>query len=334
MNTGNTKLKISVIIPTFNRPADLARAIKSIQYQSMSADEYEILVVDNSKEGYAKGIVAKLKSKKYPQIHYIHEPKTGLHYARHAGATHASGMILSYCDDDIIASKAWLEEIYTAFDNGINESIGAVGGKVIGKYGKELPDWYGYFGDSDNCGVLSILHLGNGIKVLDNHQNIYGCNYSVLRSVLYECGGFNPDIFYPPADHLSGDGETGLLDKLRLRGYKVAYNSNAYVYHVIPVERLTEKYFMIRYQRQGLTRAYTVYRYLKGKVHLMHIYIYMTKIRYYIYSIMCELHYSTNRKIYYRAMQVYCKTIIDHCKRIMKNQDLQKFVLKESYLET
>ncbi len=327
------KMKISVIIPTFNRPEDLKRALHSIYDQSFSSDEYEILVVDNSKRGYAKEIAADIIGEGGPQIVYIHEPRTGLHYARHAGAKHGRGEILTYCDDDIIASHNWLEHIYSTFDIAEDGSIGAVGGRVIGKYATELPDWFGNFGTQDNCGALSIMDLGEGIMILDENQNIYGCNYSILRKVLYECGGFNPDVFYPPTEHYSGDGETGLLDKLRHKGYCVAYNSDAYVYHVIPNERLTVKYFLERYTRQGLSRAYTEYRQRRGSRIALITYTILNSIRYMMYLIYDSATRNRKRSIYYTAMKVYLEANIKHCLRIIKMDELRTYILHDTYMD-
>ena len=57
-------IKFSVIIPTHQRPDDLKTCILSVLRQNFSAECFELIVVDNDKDGSAEDVVRKLDSNK------------------------------------------------------------------------------------------------------------------------------------------------------------------------------------------------------------------------------------------------------------------------------
>ncbi len=100
-------IKISVIVSTYNNVSLLTRCMAGLINQTLSKSKYEIIVVDNNSTDNTKDIIKKAK-KKYKIINYFFEKNQGLHNARHRGANEATGNILSFSDDDIIADKNWL----------------------------------------------------------------------------------------------------------------------------------------------------------------------------------------------------------------------------------
>ncbi|HON56381.1 MAG TPA: glycosyltransferase [bacterium] len=90
-------MNISVIIPTFNRPEFLKRALESALNQDY--DDYEIIVV-NDAGCSVKNIIDDLKSDK---IRYIDSKKNlGLPGARNLGIKNAKGKYICFLDDDDI----------------------------------------------------------------------------------------------------------------------------------------------------------------------------------------------------------------------------------------
>ena len=76
-------------------------------------------------------------------------------------------------------------------------------------------------------------------------MGIYSCHQAILRNVLFECGGFNPDIV---KQKLIGNGETGLNIKVLDAGYNFAYTDAAVTHHIIPRTRMTQKYMNYRFE--------------------------------------------------------------------------------------
>jgi glycosyltransferase involved in cell wall biosynthesis len=86
----------SVVIPTHNRAALLARAIRSVQAQTY--DNLEIIVVDDLSTDNTRDIVQGFGD---PRIRYIrHETNRGGSAARNTGIRAARGDVIAFLDDD------------------------------------------------------------------------------------------------------------------------------------------------------------------------------------------------------------------------------------------
>lgn len=91
--------RISIIIPTFDRPAKLGRALRSCL--SQTAPPYEILVVDNGENPQTLSTVeaAARQAAHYP-VRHINSPRFDVRKALKTGIEAASGHWLILLDDD------------------------------------------------------------------------------------------------------------------------------------------------------------------------------------------------------------------------------------------
>ena len=87
-------MKISVIIPTYNRKHTLNRAIHSVLSQTFQPRE--IIVVDDGSTDGTKEWLAKM----YPAIRYVHQSNSGVSAARNVGIKTAQGDWLAFLDSD------------------------------------------------------------------------------------------------------------------------------------------------------------------------------------------------------------------------------------------
>ncbi|MGK0296532.1 MAG: glycosyltransferase involved in cell wall biosynthesis [Gammaproteobacteria bacterium] len=87
-------LKISVIIPTYNRLESLLRALESVQSQSYQATEI-IVIDDGSTDQTAEHI-----KRNFSNVKYIYQSNAGVSTARNAGIEHSSGDWLAFLDSD------------------------------------------------------------------------------------------------------------------------------------------------------------------------------------------------------------------------------------------
>lgn len=321
----NKKVEVSIIIPTRNRAELLGKAVCSFQRQTFPEELYEIIVVDNASSDSTKKLVEKMASDTRVPIHYILEERIGLHYARHTGARHARGEILLYGDDDIVASQDWVEQIYLCY---LKEDAAAAGGRITGRWEAEIPEWFRDFGEQGSS-ILSLLDLGEGMFPLSNGQSLYGCNFSIRKSVLFRVGGFNPDGF--PKDRLiyRGDGESGLIKKLKKRGYRLYYNSYATVEHVISINRLNRGYFKQRYYREGISRSYSVYRDSNGSILMVAGDILLSFLRLCQKGFMCFIFNNFRHKCFC----IYLIARIKHNFRIITDSNLKKYTLRDTYYD-
>ncbi len=89
------KPKISVIIPTYNRPHLLRRAIESVLNQTF--DDFEVLIIDGARSKETKDIV---ESYGDGRLRYIPQRGKGIANARNLGVKRARGEFIAFLDDD------------------------------------------------------------------------------------------------------------------------------------------------------------------------------------------------------------------------------------------
>ena len=87
-------MKISVVIPTFNRISLVARAIDSVLKQSLNP--YEIIVVDDGSEDGTSEMI----QNKYSSIKLNRQQNNGVSAARNKGIKHAKGDWIGLLDSD------------------------------------------------------------------------------------------------------------------------------------------------------------------------------------------------------------------------------------------
>jgi glycosyltransferase involved in cell wall biosynthesis len=252
-------VKASVIIPTRNRADLLAHCLESLTQQTLPADEFEVLVIDNGSSDQTPDIVRKYAAKL--QLSGFSASEPGLHVGRHIGLRNAQTEILIFADDDIEAQPTWIEAIVETFQD---PKTVLVGGNNYPNFQADPPEWLlqwwqqrrysGHFLSS-----LSILDFGEGVFEIDPGY-VWGCNFSIRRNVLLEARGFHPDGV--PAERLRyrGDGETHLSDFVRGAGLRAVFNSRASVRHLVSKNRMTRAYFEQRAYAQGISDSYSIIR--------------------------------------------------------------------------
>jgi glucosyl-dolichyl phosphate glucuronosyltransferase len=122
-------MRMSVIIPTRNRAASLARTVRSALELDLPAGRYEVLVVDNASTDQTFDVVRALEAgPRGSIIRYLQEARLGVHHARHAGARAAAGELLLFTDDDATLSPDWASAYAAAFN--AHDEMAAAGGPI------------------------------------------------------------------------------------------------------------------------------------------------------------------------------------------------------------
>jgi glycosyltransferase involved in cell wall biosynthesis len=200
----------------------LRDALFSLEKQSLSKEDYEVVVVDNASSDDTREIMEEFKKNSTMNILYVREDRQGLHYARNIGAKSANSDILVFTDDDIDFDSKWLESILNAFES--DKSIDCIGGKILIRWDNEPPSWIipyeGFFGRLD---------YGPEMRILNPREYINGGSFAIKKKKLFEAGGFNPDQY---GDFYLGDGESGLCYKIHKAGWKMAWVPDAIVWHL------------------------------------------------------------------------------------------------------
>jgi len=99
-------MDISVIIPTRNRPVQLAACLTALAAQTFPRDRFEVILVDDGSDTSMEGVVARTGGSL--QVRLIRQANSGPARARNAGAALASGALLAFTDDDCEPEVDWL----------------------------------------------------------------------------------------------------------------------------------------------------------------------------------------------------------------------------------
>jgi glycosyltransferase involved in cell wall biosynthesis len=245
-------MKISIIIPTYNRAKMLGITIESFVHQNYPNDRYEIIIVDNNSNDATMEVIQQWQVKSPIPIVYILESRQGVHYARNTAAKLAKGEILYYTDDDMIADQNLLPEIIKVFK--LDNKVASATGRVLPKWEIPPPNWVL---ELCNNSLLSLNDPKEDLIISNYISYVFSCHLAVKKEIFFESGGFNPEN---TAGEWIGDGETGLNIKIRKLGYKFAYNGNSLIYHMIPPTRMTQAYLNKRLANQGNCDSYTQFK--------------------------------------------------------------------------
>ena len=109
-------MKISVIIPTYNRRHTLERAIDSVLSQTF--EPFEMIIVDDGSEDGTRDWIKET----YPSIKYIYQSNNGVSSARNKGIRSSRGSWIALLDSDDEWMPEKLEEQFIS----INENPGSL----------------------------------------------------------------------------------------------------------------------------------------------------------------------------------------------------------------
>ncbi len=170
--------KISVIIPSYNSAATIARCLNSLRQQEPVRD-IEVIVVDSSSDETGQII-----SEQFPWVRLMRlEQKTDQGTARNLGIKQAGGEILFFTDADCVVPPDWVARMLAGHAKGYP----AVGGPIINADQESAIGWAGYLLEFNNLlptkTPLEVEHLPSG-------------NVSYQRQILEQFGGFPAGLEY------------------------------------------------------------------------------------------------------------------------------------------
>ncbi len=236
----------SIVIPTFHRPALLTAAVRSC----MSAErpegvEIEIVVVDNSAEGDAADTCRALGAE---GLRYVHEPQSGLAFARNRGIAEARGEVLVFLDDDETAKPQWLLELHRAF---AASGADVICGKVEPAFLGDAPEHLAYVTDFYTRDVGRPAHAD-----VTDILNYIGTGNSAYRMDRCFEGGTRFDHRF---NHYGGE-DIQLFRELRAAGCKFAWAPDAVVEEWVSEDRASLSYLRQRRRARGEQRVDGLWR--------------------------------------------------------------------------
>ena len=197
----------SIIVPTHNRPNLLRELIQAIANQSLSGQEFELIIIPSPNDTSAS-LLQEMREK-YPWLRPEFPPNDpyqgkSASYKRNYGAKLALGEWLAFTDDDCTPDENWLNKALERIQS--NEIFQAIEGHVNIPYeGKE---------------TLTL----KGMKRLQRQGGYQTCNMFYRRDEFVKVKGF--DLAFPY--YLE---DTDMAWTFLEAGYKIIYEPAAIVSH-------------------------------------------------------------------------------------------------------
>jgi cellulose synthase/poly-beta-1,6-N-acetylglucosamine synthase-like glycosyltransferase len=227
-------LKITVIVPTYKRPQDLARCLAALKLQIRPVDELWVIVRDTDQatwefleqfarpdsEGGDRGTLP---------LHIATVTAVGVIAAMNIGLESSTGDIVAFTDDDAAPHPDWLAKIEDYYLADQDKKIGGVGGRDWMYYGSKLAEgsrsvvgklaWFGRLTGNHHLGIGS----GREVDVLK------GVNMTFRREAI-------ADLRFD--QRMRGSGaqvhfEMVFCFALKQRGWKLIYDPQIAVDHFL-----------------------------------------------------------------------------------------------------
>lgn len=232
------KLKLTVIICTYNRERYIYNVLQSIAQNNFDKEDYEILVVNNNSSDNT-AVECQRFHHDYPDVVFrcIDESRQGLSYARNAGVTNARGDVVVFVDDDATVNDKYLDTYNTFFVK--RQDVMAAGGPIIPRYETEEPSWMSYY---TRALITGCIYYGKEERRFPRGKYPGGGNAAYRKEVFDTIGMFNPDLGRK-GNSLIGAEEKDLFSRMDACGIKYYYLPTAVLYHIIPEGKLTDSHF-------------------------------------------------------------------------------------------
>jgi glycosyltransferase involved in cell wall biosynthesis len=237
----------TVVVCTYSeqRLGELQASVESLRAQSV-APVTIVVVVDGDRAllERIRGALTDVEvvPNEYPQ---------GLAGARNTGAGLAEGDVVAFLDDDAEAAPDWLEHLTAHY---ADETVLGVGGAVEPLWSQARPGWFPpEFDWVVGCGYRGLPTRAAPIR------NFIGANMSFRRALLQEAGGFRLSLGRV-GTNAHGCEETELCIRIGQRWPhgRLLYDPGARVYHRVPPERTSWRYFGRRCYAEGISKASVV----------------------------------------------------------------------------
>ncbi len=213
------KLKLSVIIPTYNRKGMLKGCLNSLFEQTYPKDRYEIIVVDDGSTDGTEDLVKNLQ-KSYSNLVYLKQQNQGPAAARNLGAQHAKADIFVFTDSDCVMPPDFLNNVVSCFKR--NPGISACTGQEIpifvnGPF-KKLSEYFKSYYEKKRKKETIFDKLTPQAKLI-------GSRSAIKKGDFWHIGGGDAEL-KPPGE------DVDLGSRFLKEGFKICITDNIFIYHI------------------------------------------------------------------------------------------------------
>lgn len=167
--------EVAVVVPTYRRVGLLARMVAALEVQTLSAERFEVVVVDNGSDDDTFDTLVALAARSRLRLRPLRiDVNRGPAQARNLGWRSSRAPIVAFIDDDCVPDPEWLATGLAAI--GGDDGVGVLQGRTRRPDHVPLGDW-------------TIWREVRGISPF-----FEGCNIFYRRAALETAGGFDEGI--------------------------------------------------------------------------------------------------------------------------------------------
>jgi GT2 family glycosyltransferase len=202
--------RVSAVVATRDRPIRLAALLHALRRQTLPADEFEIVVVDEGSGSETRELLEDARGQGDLRLRLVrHERPRGPGAARNAGWQAARGSLIAFTDDDCRPTPGWLEAGLAAHARAPKAVV----------QGQTEPDPAERGRRGAFTRTLEVRQAGPGYET---------CNIFYRRELLQALGGFDEGFGLRP-----GGEDTDLAWRAIELGRPIAFCPEALVYHAV-----------------------------------------------------------------------------------------------------
>ncbi len=203
---------ISIVIPTYNRPEQLAACLRACTRLDYPHDRFEVIVVDDGGVMPLDEVVNQFHG--LITLKLLRQENAGPATARNKGASEATGEFLAFTDDDCAPAPSWLQTLAAQF---VASPDCAVGGQTLNALTHNL---------YSTASQLLISYLFSYYNAVPHAARFFpSSNLAFPTKRFRAIGGF--DVTYPRA---AGE-DRELCDRWLYHGHRMVYAAEAVVHH-------------------------------------------------------------------------------------------------------
>ena len=200
----------SIIIPTYERPEQLATCLQSLTRQDYPHGRFEVLVVDDGGAQSLESLIGEFRERL--DVRLLRQKNTGPAGARNFGAAHARGEFLAFTDDDCAPDTGWLRALHSY--------LGRTPSRLVGGRTLNALSLNPYSATSQ----LIIEVVYSHYNADPNDARFFASNNLALSAERFrEMRGFNQSFTTSEDREFCG--------RWLARGYRMTYAPEAAIYH-------------------------------------------------------------------------------------------------------
>ena len=230
--------KLSLIIATYNRAAQLLVSLQSLAGQTADNEMWECIVVDNNSTDNTHAVFESFAAQHpHLRLKIVCETRQGLSHARNRGIAESCGDYIAIIDDDEHVNPDFIKAYTDLFDAHPEYSV--AGGRVIAEYPDNVrPQQISPLVEQ---ALANPMDYGDKVRPFPAGRIPAGGNMAFRRETLLRYGCFEVSLGRT-GKQLTGGEESDLFERMASDGIEFIYVPDAVIWHVIPQSKLSLDY--------------------------------------------------------------------------------------------